>query len=199
MLKSALKSLIASMQRHVGPVAEMQCINKWHGMRTSRRNWFVSCRASRASSGTPSAHPRLTWPHRTHLAGTLREEHVDQNVSLCGWVDRVRHLGAITFVDVRDHSGLCQVVVGADAAADLKAVAGRLRPETVICVRGRIRRRSDPNPVLPSGQIEADPSTIELINALEGTLPIPVSAAAAEAGDNLKDEVRLRHRVLDLR
>ncbi|KFM26583.1 Aspartate-tRNA ligase [Auxenochlorella protothecoides] len=155
--------------------------------------------SSRAALPPTTGLPRLTWPSRTHEAGMLREADIDQAVSLCGWVDRVRNLGAITFLDVRDHTGVVQVVVDAGSPRALHDVAARLRPEAVVSVRARVRRRSDPNPGLPSGAVEAEPSSIQVLNPVQGGLPIPVSASSPEGADALRDEVRLRHRVLDLR
>ena len=194
MLRAALRRTLTGMQRGLYGHGAGSSSVRWSERATSSIR--VRTRAHGTSSETQH---RLTWPHRTHLAGALRETHVGESVSLCGWVDRVRHLGAISFVDLRDHSGLCQVVVDAEAAAELRLAAGRLRPETVVCVRGVVRRRRDPNPALASGFVEAAPAEIEVVNAVQGALPIAVSDAAAESGDGLKDEVRLRHRILDLR
>lgn len=155
--------------------------------------------STRAALPPTTGLPRLIWPSRTHEAGMLREADIDQAVSLCGWVDRVRNLGAMTFLDVRDHTGVVQVVVDAGSPRALHDVAARLRPEAVVSVRARVRRRSDPNPGLPSGAVEAEPSSIQVLNPVQGGLPIPVSASSPEGADALRDEVRLRHRVLDLR
>lgn len=157
------------------------------------------CRASSSGGAGPDPlpGPRLSWPSRTHGAGTLRVSHIDERVRLCGWVDRVRDLGALTFLDIRDHTGVAQVVVDHASPPALRLAARRLRGECVVAVDARVRRRSDPNPSLPTGLVEAEPTSIQLLNGVEGSLPITVSPteAAAPAGE----ETRLRHRVLDLR
>src|SRR5690242_8857051 len=91
---------------------------------------------------------------RTHTCGALRAADVGADVTLLGWVHRVRDLGAIVFLDVRDRAGLTQVIVRDDEA--LLAAAKRLRSEFVVAVRGVAQRRSEEttNPKLATGEVE---------------------------------------------
>src|ERR1700756_4891048 len=91
---------------------------------------------------------------RTHTCGALRPSDLDKQVTLLGWVHRVRDLGGVLFIDIRDRAGISQSGVCADEA--LRAVAKRLRPEYVIGARGLVERRSPDtvNPKLASGEVE---------------------------------------------
>ena len=131
--------------------------------------------------------------YRTHTAGALRPEHVGQNVTLLGWVHRVRNLGGVLFFDVRDRHGLTQVVVRSDAAD--AADADRLRPEFVVRVRGRVEQRAAEvvTPKLPTGEIEVAADALEILNDAK-TPPFPINEDAA-----VSEETRLRYRYLDLR
>jgi len=130
---------------------------------------------------------------RTHDAGALRAEHVDQSVTLAGWVARRRDHGGVAFLDLRDASGFVQVVVRDEE------VAHSLRSEFCIQVTGTVslRPEGNANPNLPSGEIEviADPGTagVVVLNAA-APLPFPIDEHV-EVGE----EARLKHRYLDLR
>ena len=130
---------------------------------------------------------------RTHNAGALRAEHVDQTVTLAGWVARRRDHGGVAFLDLRDASGFVQVVVRDEE------VAHSLRNEFCIQVTGTVslRPQGNANPNLPSGEIEviADPGSagVVVLNAA-APLPFPIDEHV-EVGE----EARLKHRYLDLR
>jgi len=126
---------------------------------------------------------------RTHQAGTLRPEHDGQTVTLAGWVARRRDHGGVAFVDLRDSSGLVQVVIR-DAE-----VAGDLRAEFCVRVSGVVHSRPEgnDNPDLPTGQVEVTVDELTVLSPA-GALPFPVDAAA-EVGE----EARLKWRYLDLR
>jgi aspartyl-tRNA synthetase len=132
---------------------------------------------------------------RSHVCGALRAEHVGTDVVVAGWVHRARDHGGVIFADLRDRSGLVQVVFRPDASADAHRRAGELRSEYVVLVRGQVRRR-DPdtvNPNLPTGEIELAASELRLLNrALPPPFPIEDDAGVEET-------VRLRHRLHDLR
>src|SRR5437660_5012203 len=101
---------------------------------------------------------------RTHTCGALRADDVGAEVVLLGWVHRIRDLGGVTFIDVRDRAGVSQVVVRENEA--LMAVAKRLRSEFVIGVRGVVQRRSDDtiNPKLATGDVEVLAREIRILN-----------------------------------
>ena len=130
---------------------------------------------------------------RTHTCGALRGGDVGADVTLLGWVHRVRDLGAIVFVDVRDRAGLTQVIVRDDEA--LLAAAKRLRSEFVVAVRGVAQRRSEEtiNPKLATGEVEVLAREIRLLN--EAKTP-PFQIAEDQA---VSEDVRLKYRYLDLR
>ena len=139
---------------------------------------------------------------RSHGCGDLRsdlaQDVIGLDVSLCGWVDRRRDHGGVIFIDLRDRSGTVQITVDPDLGAEAFAVAEHLRSETVLQVVGKVRARpaESINERLATGQIEVLASTITVLNAVKGNLPFPVSVHDEE---NTREELRLRHRYLDLR
>src|SRR5881275_419725 len=130
---------------------------------------------------------------RTHTCGALRAEDVGAAVVVLGWVHRVRDLGGVTFIDIRDRAGVSQVVVRENEA--LMAIAKRLRSEYVIGVRGIVQRRSEDtvNPKLSTGEVEVLAREIRILNEAK-TPPFQI----AEDGP-VSEDVRLRYRYLDLR
>ena len=126
---------------------------------------------------------------RTHTAGSLRADHVGAEVTLAGWVARRRDHGGVAFVDLRDASGVVQVVIR-DAA-----VAHGLRAEYCLRVVGEVSRRpaGNENPDLPTGEVEVVVRELEVLSEAE-PLPFPV-----EGSVDVAEEVRLRYRYLDLR
>ncbi|WP_341940124.1 aspartate--tRNA ligase [Microbacterium sp. LWH10-1.2] len=130
---------------------------------------------------------------RTHSAGSLRAENIGQTVTLTGWVDRRRDHGGVAFIDLRDASGIAQVVIRDEE------VAHPLRNEFVLKVTGEVSRRPDgnENPNLPTGEIELIASDVVVLNE-SAPLPFQVSTALAET-ENVGEEARLKYRYLDLR
>ncbi len=131
---------------------------------------------------------------RTHTCGALRPDDVGADVVLLGWVHRVRDLGGLLFVDIRDRDGVAQIVFDKDDEA-LMAKAKRLRSEYVIGVEGRVRRRSADtvNPKLATGDVEVVVRRLALLN--EAKTP-PFSVADDSP---VSEDVRLKYRYLDLR
>jgi aspartyl-tRNA synthetase len=130
---------------------------------------------------------------RTHSAGSLNAANIGQTVTLAGWVDRRRDHGGVAFIDLRDASGIAQVVIRDEE------VAHPLRSEFVLQVTGEISRRPDgnENPNLPTGQIELIASDVVVLNE-SAALPFQVSTGATES-DPVGEDVRFSHRYLDLR
>jgi aspartyl-tRNA synthetase len=130
---------------------------------------------------------------RTHTCGALRPGDVGKNVVVLGWVHRIRDLGGVTFLDIRDRAGLSQVVVRENDA--LMTIAKRLRSEFVVGVSGVVQRRSPDtvNPKLETGEVEILASDIRLLNEAK-TPPFQI----AEDGP-VSEDVRLKYRYLDLR
>lgn len=131
--------------------------------------------------------------YRTHYCGAPRAADIDQEITVSGWVHRRRDHGGVIFVDLRDHTGLLQVVFDPDEPA-LFADAERLRSEFVIKVRARVRARpaGTENPDLATGQVEVYALSMDILSRSE---PPPFQLDEDEAGE----ETRLRYRYLDLR
>src|SRR5450755_1515513 len=132
---------------------------------------------------------------RTHGAGTLRASDAGQTVVLAGWVARRRDHGGVVFIDLRDASGVVQVVWrGEDAAAEQDAGHG-LRAEFCVRVSGTVQGRpaGNENPELPTGAIEVVADDLEVLSEAD-PLPFPIEGNAA-----LSEEVRLKYRYLDIR
>jgi aspartyl-tRNA synthetase len=127
---------------------------------------------------------------RTHEAGTLRAAHTGESVVLAGWVARRRDHGGVVFIDLRDASGIVQVVWRGD-----EAVGHELRAEFCVLVTGTVRQRpaGNENPDLPTGEIEVAADEVEVLSEAD-PLPFPVEGSA-EVGE----DVRLKYRYLDIR
>ncbi|HJN34247.1 MAG TPA: aspartate--tRNA ligase [Prochlorococcus sp.] len=135
---------------------------------------------------------------RSNGCGELRSKHIASNVQLCGWVDRCRDHGGVIFIDLRDRSGTIQITVDPDQGAELFASAESLRNETVLQITGLVRPRPADaiNSKLSTGEIEVLADGLKVLNPVTGNLPFTVSIHDEEP---VKEELRLRHRHLDLR
>jgi aspartyl-tRNA synthetase len=134
---------------------------------------------------------------RTHEAGTLRTEHAGERVVLAGWVARRRDHGGVVFIDLRDASGVVQVVWRDPQAADVAGEEGAhdLRAEFCVKVTGdvRVRPAGNENPELPTGGIEVIADELEVLSEAE-PLPFPVEGDA-----EISEDVRIKYRYLDIR
>jgi len=132
-------------------------------------------------------------PYRTHNCGELRPEHVGGEVRLSGWIHRKRDHGNLLFVDLRDQYGLTQCVI--DVSSGLFAAAEAARPESVVTVTGHVVQRTDEtvNPNLPTGGVELQIEAWH-VESPAGLLPIQVAGE-----EEFPEDLRLRHRFLDLR
>ncbi|MEK8088496.1 aspartate--tRNA ligase [Thermithiobacillus plumbiphilus] len=130
---------------------------------------------------------------RSHYCGQINESHLEQNVTLCGWAHRRRDHGGVIFIDLRDRTGLMQVVIDPDAQAAF-AVAEQVRGEYVLRISGRVRRRpaGTENPNLPTGAVELAVRDLEILSVAE-TPPFPLE------GEEIQENLRLKYRYLDLR
>ena len=130
---------------------------------------------------------------RTHYCGQLNVSNLGQTITLCGWAHRRRDHGGVIFIDLRDREGLAQVVCDPDRA-EMFSLAESVRNEFVLKVTGRVRRRPEgtDNPNIPSGEIEILCHEIEILNT-SVTPPFQLD------DENLSENVRLTHRVIDLR
>ncbi|HEY9772106.1 MAG TPA: aspartate--tRNA ligase [Coleofasciculaceae cyanobacterium] len=135
---------------------------------------------------------------RTNYCGELRAEHINQTVTIFGWVDRRRDHGGVIFIDLRDRTGTVQIVSDPKRTPQSYADAESLRSEYVVKAVGKVSQRPPEslNDKLPTGQVEIYAESIEVLNAVSKQLPFQVSTADTE---NVGEKLRLKHRYLDLR
>jgi aspartyl-tRNA synthetase len=134
----------------------------------------------------------MTW--RELRCGEPREEHAGRRIALAGWAARRRDHGGLVFVDLRDHTGICQLVVNPERSPAAAAVAHGVRNEYVLRAEGEIARRAPEaiNPNLPTGAVELQVDTLEIVSPAD---PLPFQLDE----EGVDEVVRLRYRYLDLR
>ena len=130
---------------------------------------------------------------RTDYCGNITQNYLDQNVNLYGWVQRVRNLGNLIFIDLRDREGLVQVVVNHDSGKELMAIADSLGNEYVIQVKGKVVKRSSINPDMKTGEVEVEAKEIIILNESKNP-PFEIKDDVEVA-----EQTRLKYRYLDLR
>ena len=132
---------------------------------------------------------------RTHKCGELREEHVGSTVTVMGWTQVYRNLGGVIFVDLRDRSGIVQVVFNVDKDKEMFEKADTIRSEYVLAVVGEVvlRDAETVNDKIPTGTVEIRATELRILSKAE-TPPIYI-----EENSNVREEVRLKYRYLDLR
>ncbi|MEK5256342.1 aspartate--tRNA ligase [Paenibacillus sp. FSL F4-0125] len=132
---------------------------------------------------------------RSHHCGQLTPEHIGQTVTLNGWVQTRRDLGGVLFIDLRDRSGIVQVVFNPDYSGEALQIADKVRSEYVLAVKGKVVKRDAEtiNRNLPTGEIEVQITDIEVLNAAK-TPPFFI-----EDGVEVDESLRLKYRYLDLR
>jgi aspartyl-tRNA synthetase len=126
--------------------------------------------------------------YRTHTCNELRIENVGEWVTLSGWINSVRKLGGIAFVTLRDHYGITQILFKNEALME------NVCKETVVKVTGQVVERQSKNPKMPTGDIEVLAVSLETLGKCQSVLPFEISDAP-----NIKEELRLKYRYLDLR
>lgn len=130
---------------------------------------------------------------RTHTCGELRLEHAGTAVTLCGWIQKSRDLGGMTFIDLRDRYGITQLALNMDSNAELCSFARKLGREYVLKVAGVVKERENKNANIPTGAIEIEVNSIEVLN--EAITPPFTIEENTDGGD----ELRMKYRYLDLR
>ncbi|EPS71107.1 hypothetical protein M569_03647, partial [Genlisea aurea] len=179
-----------------------------------RRRAFSATGASASSPETlPAAAPKvplssssdaklraLEWVSRTALCGELSSLDVGRRVRLCGWVALCRVHGGLTFLSLRDHTGIVQVTTLPDEFPDAHSIVNELRVEYVVAVDGVVRPRpvEAVNEKMATGSIEVLAEHVQILNDVKLKLPFLVTTAD-DAKDSTKEEIRLRYRCLDLR
>jgi len=130
---------------------------------------------------------------RTHTCGELNMQFAGQPVTLCGWIQRIREMGGMTFIDLRDRYGITQLVFNLQTKPDLFAKVKDLGREFVISATGKVAERSNKNPKIPTGDIEILVDSLEILN----TSKIP--PFTIEDNTDGGEELRMKYRYLDLR
>ncbi len=131
--------------------------------------------------------------YRTHNCGELRLENAGKEVTLSGWVQKKRDFGGMTFIDLRDRYGITQLVFNMDDNANLCENARKLGREFVITAKGKVRERSNKNPNMPTGNVEIEITSMNVLNKSE-TPPFTIEEET-DGGEDL----RMAYRYLDLR
>ena len=137
----------------------------------------------------------MTNVYRTQNCGELNIQNVGQEIKLAGWIQRIRNLGGMTFIDLRDQYGITQIVVSSE---ELKAQIANLCTECVISVEGTVVERSNKNAKIPTGEIEIDAKKVVLLGECESTLPFEINSEKADI-EAVREDLRLEYRFLDLR
>lgn len=135
----------------------------------------------------------MNFPKRTATCGELRIQDVGKSVTLNGWVHSVRDMGGLVFIDLRDRYGITQLVLVPDVKPELASRVKELKQEFVIWAIGKVRKRENPNPKIPTGLIEVELEDFGILNQAE-LPPFEISDLV-----ELSEENRLRYRFLDLR
>ncbi len=135
--------------------------------------------------------------YKTHTCGELNASHIGQQVTLAGWVHRIRHHGGMLFLDLRDRFGLVQIVADGKRSPQAFQLLTQVRPEWVIQVQGHVERRPSgtENPMLSTGEIDVLAEEVRVLNPSR-PLPFPLEERKAK---NIEESLRLKYRYLDLR
>ena len=133
----------------------------------------------------------MTNIYRTHNCGELNIKNVNQEVKLAGWIQKIRNLGGMIFIDLRDEFGITQIVVNDEG---LQNIAKEYNTESCINVFGKVVERSNKNLKIPTGEIEVIASSLEILGKCKNILPFEVNSE-----QEVREDLRLEYRYLDLR
>ena len=131
--------------------------------------------------------------YRTHNNGELRIQNIGLKVKLCGWVQKSRDLGGMTFIDLRDRYGITQLAFNENINKELCKTARKINREWVIEIEGKVKKRSNKNSKLKTGEIEIEVNTLNVLN--EAKTPPFTIEDETDGGE----ELRMKYRFLDLR
>ncbi len=129
--------------------------------------------------------------YRTKTCGELRIKNVGEQVELAGWIQKIRNLGGMIFIDLRDEFGITQIVVNDEK---LQEMAKELNSESCIHIDGKIVERTNKNPKIPTGEIEVIANNIEVLGKCKNVLPFEINT-----DQEVREDLRLEYRFLDLR
>ncbi len=130
---------------------------------------------------------------RTHMCGELRPSHEGEEVVLMGWAQRERNLGSLIFVDLRDTTGISQIVFDDTISEEIFKKAEKIRSEFVLAVKGKVRIRQSINKEIPTGEVEVLASELKILDTAQ------TPAIYIKDDDNVSESMRLKYRYLDLR
>ena len=116
--------------------------------------------------------------YRTHNCGELRIANVGEEVRLSGWIQRIRNLGSMRFLDLRDQYGITQIVITDND--NVKNIVDTLVTECTICVTGKVLERSNKNNKIPTGEIEIEATNIEILGKCKNVLPFEINSEKAD-------------------
>jgi aspartyl-tRNA synthetase len=131
--------------------------------------------------------------YRTHTCGELKAEHIGQTITLAGWVQRIRDLGAMSFIDLRDRYGITQLITDENTPAEVTEVLEQLGREFVIQATGMVRERSSKNKNMATGDVEIELSGLKVLS------PSAVPPFTIQEDTDGGDDLRMKYRYLDLR
>jgi len=134
--------------------------------------------------------------YRTHNCGELRIENKGQKVKLAGWVQRIRNLGGMKFIDLRDQYGITQIIISENE--EMQKQAENLVTECSVSVEGTVLERSSKNNKIPTGEIELQAEKIEILGKCKNVLPFEVNSEKIDIS-SVREDLRLEYRYLDLR
>ena len=134
--------------------------------------------------------------YKTHNCGELRLQNAGETVKLAGWVQRIRNLGAMKFIDLRDEFGITQIVIKDEDR--IKNISEFLVTECVISAEGIVLERENKNLKMPTGEIEIEVNSIEILGKCKNVLPFEINSEKADI-ESVREDLRLEYRFLDLR
>jgi len=134
--------------------------------------------------------------YRTHNCGELRLENKGEKVKIAGWVQRIRNLGGMKFIDLRDQYGITQIIISENE--EIQKQASELVTECAISVEGIVTERSNKNNKIPTGEIELQAEKIEILGKCKNVLPFEVNSEKIDIS-SVREDLRLEYRYLDLR
>jgi len=134
--------------------------------------------------------------YRTHNCGELRLSNKGEEIRLAGWVQRIRNLGSMKFIDLRDQYGITQIVVSDNE--EVKNVADTLVTEMTVSVEGTVLERTNKNNKIPTGEIEIDAKKIRVLGKCKNVLPFEINSEKVDSSQ-VREDLRLEYRYLDLR
>ena len=132
--------------------------------------------------------------YRTHNCNELRIEDKGKEVRLAGWVQKIRNLGKMTFIDLRDEFGITQIIIS--DSEELNEKLAEIKTECTISVTGTVAERSSKNDEIPTGEIEIIAKEIRILGKCRATLPFEINQKEAQ---DVREDLRLEYRFLDLR